>query len=145
MTHSTLWGKTKGFPLGYRGISAMGCLVFILIAGVIGYAGFMVGTAYWSFLEVKHKTQEALNCAVARPPKSEPEIVKRVIDNAAQVGVELSQQNIQIMQTTDTLTITVSWIHEVEFPYHTLPLDFTTTKTEEKRWDKRGLVLKDNP
>jgi len=145
MTYSTLRGKRKGFPLGCRGTSTMGCLVFILIAGVIGYVGFKVGEAYWSFFEVRHKTTEALNWAAVRPPKSESDIMQRVIVNAAQVGVELSPQNIQIMQTTDTLTIIVSWGHEVEFPYYTLPLYFTTTQTEEKRWEKGGLVIKDKP
>ena len=145
MTDSTRWGDRKGFPLGCRGTSAMGCLVLILISGLIGYAGFKVGEAYWSFFEVRHKTTEALNWAVARPPKSEPEIIQRVIVNATQVGVELSPQNIQIMQTTDTLTIIVSWGQEVEFPYYTLPLYFTTTQTEEKRWDKGGLIIKDKP
>jgi hypothetical protein len=145
MTVSTLRGKRKGFPLGCRGTSTMGCLVFILIAGVIGYVGFKVGEAYWSFFEVRHRTTEALNWAVVRPPKSEPDIMQRVIVNAAQVGVELSPQNIQIMQTTDTLTIIVSWVHEVEFPYYTLPLLFKTTLIEEKRWEKEGLVIKDKP
>ena len=143
MTASTLRGRRKGFPLGRRGTSTMGCLVFILIAGVVGYTGFKVGEAYWTFFEARHKTLEALNWAVVRPPKSEPDILKRVIVNAAEVGVGLSPQNIQIIQTTETLTITVSWVHEVEFPYYTLPLYFTTTQTEEKRWDKGGLVIKD--
>ena len=145
MTDSTRWGDRKALPLGCQGTSAMGCLVLILIAGVIGYAGFKVGEAYWSFFEVRHKTHEALNWAIVRPPKSEGEIIQKVIVNAAQVGVELSPQNIQIVQTTDTLTIIVSWGLEVEFPYYTLPLYFTTTQTEEKRWDKGGLIIKDKP
>jgi len=135
MTDPTLRGKRKGFPLGCRGTSTMGCLVFILIAGVIGYVGFKVGEAYWSFFEVQHKTLEALNWAVIRPPKSEPDIMQKVIVNAAQVGVELSQQNIRIMQTSDNLTIVVSWVQEVEFPYYTLPLYFKTTHTGQKRWE----------
>jgi hypothetical protein len=145
MIDSTLWRKRKGFPLGYRGTSTMGCLVFILIAGVMAYVGFRVGEAYWSFFEVRYKTQEALNWAVAGRPKSEAEIVQKVITNVTQVGVELSSQNIQIAQTTDTLTITVSWGQGVEFPYYTLPLNFTTTQTEQKRWYKGGLILKDKP
>jgi len=145
MIDSTLWRERKGFPLGCRGASTMGCLVFMLIAGVIIYAGFKVGEAYWSFFEVRHKTREALNWAAAGSPKSEGEITKRVIDNVTQIGVALSSQNIRISQTTDTLTITVSCGQEVEFPYYTLPLDFTTTQTEEKRWYKGGLIIKDKP
>jgi len=145
MTDSNLRGRIKGPPLGWRGTSTMGCLVFILIAGVVGYVGFKVGEAYWGFFEVRHKTLEALNWAVIRPPKSEPDIVQKVITNAAEVGFQFSQQNIQIIQTTDTLTIVVSWVQEVELPYYTLPLSFTTTQTEYKRWEKGGLVIKDKP
>ena len=123
----------------------MGCLVFILVAGVVGYVGFKVGEAYWSFFEVRHKIQEALNWSVVRPPKSESEIVQKVVANSAEVGYQFTPQNIQIMQTADNLTIVVSWVQEVEFPYYTLPLTFTTTQTEEKRWEKGGLVIKDKP
>jgi hypothetical protein len=142
MIYSTPWGKRKGFPPGCGGASTMGCLVFILIAGVIVYVGLRVGEAYWSFFEVRHKTQEALNWAVAGSAKSEAEIMQKVITNVTEVGVALSSENIQITQTTDTLTITVSWGQEVEFPYYKLPLDFSTTQTEEKRWQKGGLVIK---
>ena len=123
----------------------MGCLVFILIAGVVGFVGFKVGEAYWSFFEVRHKIQEALNWAVVRPPKSDPDIAQKVIANAAEVGFQFSPQNIKILHTADTLTIVVSWTQEVEFPYYTLPLYFTTTQTEEKRWERGGLVIKDKP
>ena len=145
MTYSILWGKRKSFPLGYRGTSTMGCLIFILISGVIIYVGFKVGEAYWGSFEVRHKTLEALNWAVAGSPKSEADIMQKVITNVTQVGVALSSQNIQIAQTMDTLTITVSWGQTVEFPYYTLPLNFTTTQTEQKRWYKGGLILKDKP
>jgi hypothetical protein len=33
----------------------------------------------------------------------------------------------------------------VEFPSYTLPLNFTTTQTGEKRWHKGGLIIKDKP
>jgi hypothetical protein len=145
MTDSTLRGKRRGFPPGWRGASTMGCLVFILIAGVVGFVGFKVGEAYWNFFEVRYKIQEALNWAVVRPPKSDPDITQRVIANAAEVGFQFSPENIKITHTADTLTIVVSWTQEVEFPYYTLPLSFTTTQTEEKRWDKGGLVIKDKP
>jgi hypothetical protein len=86
-----------------------------------------------------------LNWAVAGSPKSEGEIIQKVITNVTQVGLQLSSQNVQISQTTDTLTITASWGQEVEFPYYTLPLNFTTSQTEEKRWYKGGLIIKDKP
>ena len=145
MTDSTLWGKRKCFPMRCRGASTMGCLVFILIAGVIVYVGFNVGQAYWSVIEVRYKTLEALNWAVAGSPKTESDIIRRVITNTSEAGVELSPQDIQISQTEDTLTITVSWGREVEFPYYTLPLNFNTSQTGEKRWYRGGIVIKNKP
>jgi hypothetical protein len=142
MKYLTLSGGRKGLAPGRRGASTMGCLLFLLIAGVVGYVGFKVGEAYWTYFEVRQKTREALNWAAATPPKLEKEIVQRVIVKAVEVGVELSPRDIQIMQTPDTLTIIVSWTQEVEFPYYTLPLNFKTTQTEEKRWYKGGLIIK---
>jgi len=145
MKYLTLSGRRKGLAPGYRGASTMGCLLFLLIAGVVGYVGFKVGKAYWNYFEVWQKTREVLNWAVAGSPKSDGEIVQKVIVNAQGVGGELYPRNIQIEQTTDTLTIIVSWGQEVEFPYYTLPLKFKTTQTEEKRWHKGGLVIKEKP
>lgn len=142
MKYLPLSGGRKGLAPGCRGASSMGCLFFLLIAGVVGYVGFKVGEAYWNYFEVRQKTREVLNWAAASPPKTETEIMQRVIVKAVEVGVELSPRNIQIMQTPDTLTIIVSWSQEVEFPYYTLPLNFKTTQTEEKRWYKGGLIIK---
>ena len=132
----------KSSALGCRGAGAVGCLLFILIVGVLGYVGFKVGEAYWQYLEVRHKTREALNWAAAGAPKYDRDIVQKVIVNAKEVGVELFPRNIQIMHTTETLTIIVSWSQDVEFPYHTFPLQFKTTQTEEKRWHRGKLVIK---
>ena len=145
MKYLTLSGRRKGLTPGCRGASTMGCLLFLLIAGAVGYVGFKVGQAYWNYFEVRQKTKEVLNWAVAGSPKSDGDIVQKVIVNAKGVGAELYSRNIQIIHTADTLTIIVSWGQEVEFPYYTLPLNFKTTQTEEKRWYKGGLIIKEKP
>jgi len=142
MKYSSRSGGGKSFALGCRGAGAVGCLLFILIIGVLAYVGFKFGEAYWEYFEVRHKTREALNWAAAGKPKYDPDIVQQVIVNAKDVGVELFPRNIQIMHSTETLTIIVSWSQDVEFPYYTYPLQFKTTQTEEKRWHKGKLVIK---
>ncbi len=142
MKSLTLLARRKGLISGCRGAGTGGCLLFLIGIGVLGYVGFKVGEAYWAYLEVRHKVREALNWAVAGGPKSNPEIVQKVIGNARETGTEFSPENIEIKQTTDILTIIVSWVEEVEFPYYKLPLKFKVNLSEVKRWHRGGLVVK---
>ena len=142
MKDSTLLGGRKDLPLEHRGAVTSGCLVFLILILLLGYVGFKFGEAFWEYLEVRQKTREALNWAAAGQAKSEIDIVQKVITKVREVGVELAPRSIQIKQTTDTLTIRVSWSREVEFPYYTLPLKFRVTQTEEKRWHRGGLIIK---
>jgi len=137
----TLSAGRKG-SAPYRGATTAGCLLFLIIAGVAGYVGLKFGEAYWNYFEMRHKTREVLNWAAAHPPKTDKEIAQRLMAKAAEAEVELSSENIQILQRPDNLTITVSWGREVEFPYYTFLLNFKTTQTEEKRWYKRGVLIK---
>ena len=142
MKSLTLLVRRKGLASGYRGAVTGGCLLFIIGMVVLGYVGFKVGEAYWNYLEVRHKVREALNWAVAGGPKGDSEIVQKVIGNAREAGTEFTSDNIQIKHTTDTLTIIVSWVQEVEFPRYTLPLKFKVDLSEVKRWHRGGLILK---
>jgi hypothetical protein len=91
---------------------------------------------------VKFKIREALNWAAAGKDKTEVEISKKVIVQVAEAGVQLKPRNIKIQQSKDTLTISVSWERQIEFPYYSFPLQFDVTLTEEKRWEKGPLILR---
>ena len=142
MTGCTLLNGSKGIVSWKRGASPLGCLLFIVLLGVLAFVGFKFGEAYWDYFEVRHKTREALSWAVAGQPKYEGDIVQKVIANASEVGVELTSQNIRIRQTRDTLTLVVAWTRDVVLPFYTLPLKFNIMMTDEKRWYKGGLVIK---
>ena len=142
MNSLTVLARRKSLAPGHRGAATGGCLLFIIGIAVLGYIGFKFGDAYWNYLEVRQKAREALNWAVAGSPKAEIEILQKVIGNARDIGMEFSPDNIQIKQTTDTLTLIVSWVQEVDFPYYTFPLKFKLTLSEVKRWHKGGLILK---
>jgi hypothetical protein len=137
----TLPARRSRVP-GPQGAATGGCVLFIIGVVVLGYVGLKVGVACWNYLEVRHKVQEALNWAVADGPKTDGEIVQKVIGNVREIGTEFSPDNIRIEQTTDLLTIVVSWLQEVEFPYYTLPFNFKVSLSDVKRWHRGGLVVK---
>jgi hypothetical protein len=138
----TLPARQGGRAPGLRGAATGGCVLFIIGVAVLGYIGFKFGEAGWNYLEVRQKVREALNWAVAGAPKTEAEIIQKVIGNAREIGTEFSPDNIRIEQTPDILTIVVFWPEEVEFPYYTLPLNFKMSLSEVKRWHRGGLVVK---
>ena len=125
-----------------RGATFQGCLVFLLILATIAWLGFTFGEAGWNYLEVRQKTREALNWAVAGNPKTDREIIQKVIDNSREAEVFLTNRNIKVTHTAETLNITVSWERDVDLPFYTVPLDLTFTLSEIKRWYRGGLVVK---
>jgi len=40
---------------GPRGTTTLGCLIFLILAGVLAYGGFKIGEAYWNYFEVRYK------------------------------------------------------------------------------------------
>ena len=127
---------------GFRGATAFGCLIFLILVAVLLYAGFKFGEAGWNYFEVKYKIREALNWAAAGKYKTEVEISQKVIARVAEAGIQLKPRNIKIQQTKDSLIISVAWERQVDFPYYSFPLNFDVTLTEEKRWEKGPLILR---
>jgi hypothetical protein len=113
----------------------------VLIA-IVGFAVFKFGEAFWTYYQVREQVRQALTWTVASGPKSEAEIVQRVISEVRSEEVQLTPRNVRITQTSDSLTLMVSWTQEVELPFYTYPLDFEVILTETKRWGRGGLVIK---
>lgn len=143
MNGMTLSGKGKDITLGNRGISTSGCLVYLILLIFLGFVGFKVAFAFWNYYNVREQVREALTWAVgSMQPRAETDIIQRVISNASGVGVQLPPRNVRISETPENLTIRVSWVEELEFPYYTYPLNFEVNLTEIKRWGRGGLVVK---
>ena len=142
MTVPTLPNGRKGIISRKRGASPFGCLLFIILLGVVAFVGFKLGEAYWEYFEVRQKTRDTLSWAVAGQPKNEADIAQKLIANVSEVGVELTLRNIKVRLTRDNLTLTVAWMRDVVFPGYTLPLTFNILMTDEIRWYKGGLIIK---
>ena len=127
---------------GCRGTTTSGCLIFLVVVGVLSYVGFKFGEAGWNYLEVKQKIREALTWAAAGKYKPEVEISQKVIVSVAEAGIQLKPRNIKIQQTKDSLIISVAWERQVEFPSYSFPLKYNVTLTEEKRWERGPLILR---
>lgn len=136
-----LKGENRGL-LCSRGGSLTGCLLFLLIAVILAFFGFKFGEAAWDYMNLRQKTKETLNWAVAEPPKTEMQIAQKVIANALDANIELNPKNVQIKQTSGSLTITVSWTRYVELHYYTYPWAFRISQTDIKRWGRGGLLIK---
>lgn len=125
-----------------RARSAVGCLIFILLIGAVGYVGFKFGEAGWEYFDVRQKVRETLNWAVANSAKSDPEMFEKISRNVRESGLELGPRNIRITHTGEKLTFTVTWTRNVVLPYYTFPLHFRVTLTEIKRWTTGPLIFK---
>ncbi len=133
--HRSIWGQD-------RGRSALGCLVFIIILGAVGYVGFKFGEAGWEYMDVRQKVREALNWAIANNAKTDPEMFGKISQNVREAGLEVGPRSVRITHAGEKLTFTVTWTRDVVLPYYTVPLHFRVTLTEIKRWTSGPLIFK---
>jgi len=143
MNGSIFFGKRKRPAERSRGMTTPGCLMFLVLLAVLGFAGFRFGAAYYEYYQVREQVREVLTWTVADTPKHEADVVKRVIARVAdEAGLWLTPKNIRITQTANSLTIRVFWVRDLDFLVYTYPMDFTVSLTEAIRWGGRGLVVK---
>jgi hypothetical protein len=128
--------------LSSEGAAFSGCLLFLVIVGLLGYAGYKIGGPCWEYLEMREKVREALNWAVAGEAKPDAEILQKILGKTEDTNVDIRRQDIKIIHEATLLTIAVSWKREVIFPGYTLPLRFKVSLSEEKRWGRGGFILK---
>jgi len=142
MTGFFLHQKSRSRTRNDVGITTPGCLVLLILIVIVGFLGFKFGEAFWTYYQVREQVRQALTWTVAGGPKPEAEIVQRVISEVRSEEVQLTPRNVRITQTSDSLTLIVSWTQEVELPFYTYPIDFEVSLTEIKRWGRGGLVVK---
>jgi hypothetical protein len=142
MTRFSRPQKIRSRLRNHAGITTSGCLVWLILITIAGFVGYKFGEAYWTYYQVREQVRQALTWTVAGDPKPEPAIVQKVISQVSGVELQLTPRNIRVTQTSDSLTLTVSWTQEVEFPFYTYPLALEVSLTEIKRWGRGGLVIK---
>ncbi len=134
--------ENREMALRDGGMTALGCLVVLVFLAVLGFVGYKVGDAYWTYYQVREQVRQSLTWAVAGQAKEEAAIVQKTITYVASTGLRLKPRNVRITQSPEHLTLTVFWTHDLEFPYYTYPLDFEVKLSDVKRWGRGGLVVR---
>jgi hypothetical protein len=142
--NGTLGFKKRNGPVRRNGgLTTLGCLFFLILLTLLGLGGYRVGEAYWEYYQVREQVREVLTWAVAGGAKEEPSIAQRVTSRLKEeMGFSISPRNVRVTQTTNDMTISVSWNRGLDFLVYTYPMDFEVRLTEIKRWGGRGLVIK---
>jgi hypothetical protein len=140
---------TRGFKKRERsvrrngGLTTPGCLFFLVLLTLLGLGAYRVGEAYWEYYNVREQVREVLIWAVAGGAKEETSIAQRVTSRLKEeMAFSISPRNVRVTQTTNEMTISVSWTRGLDFLVYTYPMDFEIRLTEVKRWGGRGLVIK---
>jgi hypothetical protein len=143
MNRSPFFGKKRAPAGGNGGMTTSGCLSFLVLLAILGFVGYKIGTAYWEYYQVREQVREVLTWSVAGQPKVEADVVKKVIAKIRdESGLYLTPKNVRITQTTNSLTLSVFWVQDLDFLVYTYPWDFEVSLTEAIRWGGRGLVIK---
>jgi len=124
-------------------MTTSGCLSFLLLLAILGFVGYKIGIAYWEYYQVREQVREVLTWTVAGQPKHQADVVKKVIAKIRdESGLYLTPKNVRLTQTANSLTLSVFWVHDLDFLVYTYPWDLEVSLTEAIRWGGRGLVIK---
>lgn len=108
-------------PTRGRGRVSPGCLVSVLLLGVVVYvaAAFAVPYAqYWRFKETMEEQ------AVAAQRRTDAEIRQLLAESAARLEVPLEVRDIGILRTQRAIQIWADWTREVALPKYRHTLHF---------------------
>ena len=96
-----------------RGISALGCLVSILLVVAIGYFGVQAGQVYWDFVQYQDAMRQHARFAGR---KTDKEIIRALRSKADSLGLPESAQNVRIHRNARHIDIEAEYYAIVELP-----------------------------
>jgi hypothetical protein len=143
MNGSFGFGNRNGPVRGDGGVTTSGCLFFLILLILLAFGGYRLAEAYWEYYQVREQVREVLTWAVAGGAKEEVSIAQRVESRMKEEPtLSPAPRKVRVTQTSNELTISVSWTRNLDFFVYAYPMDFEVRLTEIKRWGGRGLVLK---
>jgi hypothetical protein len=110
-------------PSGFVRLKVL--LVVLVLAGM-GYVGSKLVPPYWDYLSLQDPVKEAA-IAYARRGK-EAEVRAELIARARNVGVTLSEENVDIGQEGNLVVVRVSWEVPLDIPMYRRTLRFRIEK-----------------
>ena len=102
-----------------RGDSKVGCIFYLAIIAVIGYAAYMWGESKWNYETMKEKITEINKFWVGQKTKNLVQIKEAIIEKGDEIGLVIYEEDIEITVRKDSLTIDVYWDTPIKFPGYT--------------------------
>ena len=102
-------------PRRTRGTSTLGCLVSLVVTGVILYYGNRVGRVWWRYLELKDRMSQAARFAGNH---TDPEILRELQGDVSEIGVpaEAAKFRIVRIEVPRAITITTAYSELIDVP-----------------------------
>jgi hypothetical protein len=112
-----------------RGDSKFGCLLSIALVAVVVYAGFKWGYAQWDYESMKEAVGESAKFFSSQTSVAPEPVRQDIIRRAAAIGLELYDEDVEVVIEQRRLTIDVYWETPLEFPGYTYYIPYHISKT----------------
>jgi hypothetical protein len=109
--------------LAPRGFMRLGTMVWLLILAGVVYLGVKLIPPYWDYLLMLEPVKEAA-MAAATPGRSEDRVRAELMAKAKEVGLDLAEENVQILRQGNFVVVRATWEVPVDFPRYRYVLHF---------------------
>lgn len=99
-----------------RGASTLGCLVSLIVTGVVLYYGSNAGRIWWRYVELKDRMKQAALLATSQ--KDDQTILRRLTDDVKEIGVpaEAGKFRIDHIEVPRAITISTQYTETLDVP-----------------------------
>jgi len=101
----------------------LGTLLWLLVLAGGVYLGIKFIPPYWEYLLMLEPVKEAA-LAAATPGRTEDRVRAELLAKAKEVGVELNEDNVQIVRQGNFVVVRVAWEVPVDLPRYRYTLRF---------------------
>ena len=106
------------------GLVRLGFLLWLVVLAGGGYLGVKYVPPYWQYLSMLEPVKDAA-IEAGTPGGKEERIRADLIGKARQLGLELTDENVEIFRTANNVVIRVAWEYPVDLPRYRHTLRFT--------------------
>jgi len=117
-----------------RGESKIGCIITLVIVAAIIYVGYKVGEAKWDYESMKEKVTEMTKFVAATKTPNLTLTKKSILDAADDLGIDLYEEDIEILIEKGYVTIDVYWDTPISVPGYTYYLEHSVSRTQKLRY-----------
>ncbi len=108
---------------GTRGFMRLGTAIWLLVLAGVVYLGVKLIPPYWDYLLMLEPVKEAA-MAAATPGRSEDRVRADLMAKAKEVGLEFTDENVQILRQGNFVVVRATWEVPVDFPRYRYVLHF---------------------